>query len=144
MRQPQHFTTTWNATVGGKEVGRDTEQGDLAVSETRFIPIRVIAPSEESGGKTDGQITLTATIGATTHHDSFALRVFGEDRPGSGEIAMIDPDGLTGKMLANLGYTTRAWNGEAAPLVIVGRNALKEDPAAAARLEPYVRLEEEQ
>ncbi len=41
-------------------------------------------------------------------------------------------------MLADLGYTTRAWNGAAAPLVVVGRNALKQDPAAAARLEPYV------
>ncbi len=47
--------------------------------------------------------------------------------------------GLTSKMLANLGYTTRAWNGAAAPLVVIGRNALKDDPAVAARLEPYVR-----
>ena len=41
-------------------------------------------------------------------------------------------------MLANLGYTTHAWNGAAAPLVVVGRNALKDDPAMAAKLEPYV------
>ena len=37
-------------------------------------------------------------------------------------------NGLTSKMLANLGYTTRAWNGAAAPLVVIGRNALKNDP----------------
>jgi beta-galactosidase len=42
-------------------------------------------------------------------------------------------------MLASLGYTSRAWNGAAAPLVVVGRNTLRQDPAAAARLEPYVR-----
>ncbi len=59
-RQPQHFTATWTATVGGKEVGRGTEHGSLAVSEIRFIPIQVIAPAEEAGGKADGQITLTA------------------------------------------------------------------------------------
>ena len=58
---------------------------------------------------------------------------------GQGEIAVVDPDGTAGKMLASLGYTTRAWNGAAAPLVVVGRNALKEDPAMAARLETYVR-----
>ncbi len=54
------------------------------------------------------------------------------------EIAVIDSDGTAGKMLAKLGYTTRAWNGAAAPLVVVGRNALKEDPTAT-RLEAYVR-----
>jgi beta-galactosidase len=134
-RQPQHFTATWTAAVGEKEVGRDTKQGSLAVSETRFIPIQVIAPSEETGG----QITLTATIGGTTHRDTFAFRVFGEDRPGKREIAAIDPDGTARKMLADLGYTARAWNGAAASLVVIGRNALKEDPAAAARLEAHVR-----
>ena len=41
-------------------------------------------------------------------------------------------------MLANLGYTTRAWNGAAATLVVIGRNASKKDATAAARLEGYV------
>ena len=66
-----------------------------------------------------------------------AFRVFGKDRPGQGEIAVIDADGTAGKMLANLGYTTRAWNGGAAPLVVIGRNALKE--VTATKLEAYVR-----
>jgi beta-galactosidase len=138
-RQPQHFTAAWTAAVGGKEVGKGTKLGNLAVSETRFIPIQVIVPAVQSGGKVDGQIALTATIGETAHHDTFAFRVFGEDRPGKGEIALIDPDGTAGKMLADLGFTTRAWNGGAAPLVVIGRNALKDDPAAAARLDTYVR-----
>ena len=34
------------------------------------IPIQVAAPAEEAGGKADGQITLTATIGQTTHQDT--------------------------------------------------------------------------
>ncbi len=114
-RQPQDFTATWTATVGGKEVDKGEQHGRLAVSEIRFIPIQVTAPAEEAGGKADGQITLTATIGGTTHRDTFAFRVFGKDLPGSGEIAVVDPDGMTGKMLANLGYTTRPWNGAAAP-----------------------------
>jgi beta-galactosidase len=138
-RQPQLFRATWNAAVDGKEVGRGTEQGSLAVSETRFIPIQVVAPSEEADGKVDGQITLTATIGVSTHRNSFAFRVFGEDLPDSSQIAVLDPDGMTSKMLVNLGYTTGAWNGEAVPLVVVGRNGLKEDPTVAAGLETYVR-----
>ena len=124
--------------VGGKEVGTGTEHGSLAVSEIRFIPIQVIAPAEEAGGKADGQITLTATIGEATHRDTFAFRVFGEDRAGKGQIAVVDPDGMTSKMLADLGYATRAWDSES-PLVVIGRNALKQDPTVAAKLEAWVR-----
>ncbi|MGE5610772.1 MAG: sugar-binding domain-containing protein [Bacillota bacterium] len=137
-RQPQKFTASWAATVGGQEVGRGQLQGSLAVSEIRFIPFQFTAPAQEAGAKVDGQITLAATIGEAKHQDTFAFRVFGEDRPASGEIAVVDPEGLTRKMLGNLGYTTRAWNGEAAPLVVIGRNALKNDPAVGARLEAYV------
>jgi beta-galactosidase len=138
-RRPQNFTAAWTATVGGKQVARGEAQGSLAVSEIRFLPFQVIAPAEEAGARADGRITLTATIGATRHQDAFAFHVFGEDKPGGGPIAVVDPDGLTTKMLAELGYRTRPWDGAAAPLVVIGRNALRDDPAVAARLEPYVR-----
>ncbi|MGA3267404.1 MAG: beta-galactosidase [Verrucomicrobiota bacterium] len=138
MRQPQDFTATWTASVGGKEVGKGEEHGRLAVSEIKFIPFQITAPAVEAGGKTDGQITLASTIGPTKQQDTFAFRVFGGEPAGGGEIAVVDPDGMTTKMLANLGYTTRAWNGGAAPLVVIGRNALKDNPALAAKLEPYV------
>jgi beta-galactosidase len=137
--EPQHFTAAWTATAGGKPVGQGQAQGQLAVSEIRFLPFHVVAPAEEAGGKADGRITLTATIGAASHKDTFAFRVFGEDRPGRGEIAVVDPSGLTGRMLENLGYRTRPWRGEDVPLMVIGRNALKDDAALAARLEPYVR-----
>jgi beta-galactosidase len=138
-RHPQGFSATWTAMVGGKEVGGDTKRGTLAVSEIRLIPIQVIAPAEEAGGKADGQLTLTAAIGGTTHHDTFTFRIFGDDPPGKGEIAVVDTDGTAGKMLADLGYATRAWDGKAAELVVVGRNALKEDTEAAGKLEAFVR-----
>ncbi|MGO8928368.1 MAG: sugar-binding domain-containing protein [Limisphaerales bacterium] len=138
-RQPQNFTAAWAATVGGKEVHKGQIQGSLAVSEIRFIPFQVIAPAEKAGGEADGQITLAATIGEAKHQDTFAFRVLGEDMPEGEEIAIVDPNGTTSKMLANLGYRTRSWNGAAAPLVVIGRNALKGNPPVAARLEPYVR-----
>ncbi|MHB1033739.1 MAG: sugar-binding domain-containing protein [Pirellulales bacterium] len=138
-RQPQDFTAVWTVAVGGKDVGTGAQHGRLAVSEIRFLPIQVVAPSAEAGGKADGQITLTASIGQTTHRDTFVFRVFGEDPPAKADIALVDPDGTAGKMLASLGYTTSAWKGEAAGLVVVGRNALKNDPALAAKLQAYVR-----
>ncbi len=109
-RQTQSFTAGWIATVGGKEVGRDELRGNLAVSEIRLIPFQFTAPGVEAGGKTDGQITLAAAIGEGKHQDTFALRVFGEDRPGDGEIAAVDPEGVTTKMLADLGYKTHPWS----------------------------------
>jgi beta-galactosidase len=137
-REPQDFTAEWAATVGGKQVDKGQLSGSLGVGEIRFIPFQFAAPTEETGDKTDGQITLTSTIGNTKQHDAFTFRVFGQDPSAKGEIAVVDPDGLTSKMLTNLGYTTRAWNGSAAPLVVIGRNALKNDKAMAAKLEPYV------
>ena len=137
-RKPQDFTARWIATAGGKTVGKGELHGALTVSEICKLPIEITAPQVEAGGKADGQITLTATIGEAAHQDSFAFRVFGEDQPARGDIAMVDPDGLTSKLLKTLGYTPRTWNGAAASLVVVGRNALKDDPALAARLEPFV------
>jgi beta-galactosidase len=139
MRQPQDFTATWIATADGKTVGKGELRGRLAVSEIRKMPIEITAPQVEAGGKADGEIALTATIGAVTHHDTFAFRIFGAEPPCKGEMATIDPEGLTGKMLKALGYAPQTWNGETASLVVVGRNALKDDPAVASRLEPYVR-----
>jgi beta-galactosidase len=138
-RQPQNFTAAWAATAGGKEVDKGQMQGSLAVSEIRFIPFQVIAPAAVAGGKADGQITLAATIGETRHQDAFAFHVFGEDKAGSGKIAVVDLNDMTSKMLAHLGYRALPWNGAAAPLVVVGRNALKDDATVVARLEPYVR-----
>jgi beta-galactosidase len=137
-RQPQDFTATWTAFVGGKQIGGATEHGSMAVSEMRFIPIRIIAPAVESGDKVDGRITLNATIGEATHQDTFAFRVFGEEQSGKGRIAVFDPDGLTSKMLTDLGYETCAWDDEA-PLVVIGRNAFEQNPAIAPRLEAWVR-----
>jgi beta-galactosidase len=138
-RQPQPFTATWSATVGETGIGKGEIQGSLAVSEIRLIPFHVSTPVIEGSTKADGQIMLHATIGDTTHEDSFAFRVYGKDKVGAEEIVTVDPLGATSKMLTALGYQPRAWDGTPAPLVVIGRNALKEDPATAARLEPFVR-----
>lgn len=138
-RQPQSFTADWIATAGNKEIGRGRIEGSLAISEIRFVPFQFIAADVETGGKADGQITLTATVGKTTHHDAFTFRVFGDDIAGAGEIAVVDPKGLTSRMLTQLGYQLVPWNGGTARLVVIGRNALEDNPATAAMLEPYVR-----
>jgi beta-galactosidase len=145
-RQPQNFTADWTVTVAGKQVNSAKAHGNLAVSEIRFIPFQVIAPTEDAGSKVDGRITLNATIGETRHQDTFAFRVFGEDKPSSHQISVADANGRTIEMLASLGYRTSSIQPSDnppipsdAPIVVIGRNALKDDPVVAARLEPYIR-----
>ncbi len=137
MRLPQDFRGTWVATVGGNTVGKGELRGNLAVSEIRKIAIDIQTPEVRNNSKVDGEITLTATIGETTHHDTFGFRIFGAQQAAEGNIAVVDPHGVTGKMLTDVGYTPNTWIG-AAPLVVIGRNGLQDDPALAARLEEYV------
>jgi beta-galactosidase len=136
-RQPQDFTATWIATVAGKEMARNEVKGNLAVSEIRFVRLKLELPTGKIDGKLNGQIALAATIGKAVHHDSFAFHLFAEEKAARERVAVVDPAGLTSRMLASLGYQTQAWNG-AAPLVVVGRNALKDDPSLLPKLEPYV------
>ena len=138
-RHPEHFTATWTASAGGQTLDSGRMQGDLAVSEIRFIPFQFKAPAAPVEGNIDGQVTLAATIGETAHQDKFAFRVFGADRKGRGRIAVFDPEGRTQSMLTELGYSTRPWKGGQAPLVVIGRNGFKVDPEIGSKLEPYVR-----
>jgi beta-galactosidase len=142
-RQPQDFTAAWTATVGRKVVGRGALHGTLAVAETRLVPFRVTMPAMAAGQKADGQIVLTALIGKVRHDDAFPFRVFGGEPAvsavGTSPIAVVDPGGKTTAMLVGLGYHTRTWSGTAVRLVVIGRNALKNDPTTITRLEPYVR-----
>ncbi len=154
-RYPQNFTASWSARVNGTEVDKGQLHGSLAVSEIRFIPFHATAPAVNTSGKLEGQITLAATIGETTHQDTFAFRIFGEDKieerrrsqesgglGNGGGIAVVDPNRMTSAMLTNLGYEIRPWNGSAARLLVIGRNALTSTnprPSTLAALEPYVR-----
>jgi beta-galactosidase len=143
-RQPQPFNATWTVTIGGANADQGQLEGTLAVSEIRFVPLQTVAPAINAGDTRDGQITLQARIGDTSHQDSFSFPLFGEQPPGreptgSGWIAAVDPDGLTSKMLANLGYAIRPWDGAKAPLVAIGRHALQRDATAATKLESHVR-----
>lgn len=138
-RKPQNYKATWTATINGKTAGNGELSGTLDVSEIRKLPIEIKMPKVKAGNKADGQIVLTATIGEVTHNDTFAFRVFGKAQSLRGEIATVDPEGLTTKMLNGFGYKTHEWTGEAASLVVVGRNALKDNPATATRLESFVR-----
>ena len=78
---------------------------------------------------------LAATHRRDQHQDNFAFRVFGEEQAGQQRVRSpsLIRSGLTSAMLANLGYRIHSWNGADGPLVVIGRNALKDDAAMAAQ-----------
>lgn len=139
-REPQPFTARWSATAGGTGAGGGEVRGTLAVSEIRCVPLEFTAPDVRPGTTADGRITLAATIGEAKHDDDFTFRVFGNERPAGGEIATVDPEGFSDRMLVELGYTTRAWDGTSkAALVVIGRNAFKNSADLGGKLEAYVK-----
>ena len=90
--------------------------GSLAVSEIRFIPFQVIAPAV--GRRRQGRRPDHADRGHRREPSTrtpLPFACFGEDPPASGEIAVVDPNGMTGKMLTNLGYhdPSLEWRGRA-------------------------------
>jgi beta-galactosidase len=82
-------------------------------------------------------------IGARSHSDRFAFRVFTPTPQAKGEVAVYDPKGLTSAMLKAQGYTVANWQRTGRPQVlVVGREALSSSQNSAALLkdiEAYVR-----
>ncbi|HEX8833586.1 MAG TPA: hypothetical protein VF719_05265, partial [Abditibacteriaceae bacterium] len=138
-RSPQKYSFRWSANVDGKPVGQGSGNGTLAVAQTKFAPVRFSLPATLLNAKSDGEISLSATIGSVTHTDTFTFRAFANPATTSrGAIAVYDPAGDTTKLLRGMGYTPQAWNGAAVPLLVVGRKALTSSSKLPASLEAYV------
>jgi beta-galactosidase len=137
-RQTQDYQLSWAVDIEGETLKKGARKGRLAVSETLFLPIDWTTPSVLAGKTLNGSVTMSATIGETTHEDRFQFRVYGVNQASLGEIEVIDPDGMTSKMLNAMGYEVRTWEGESS-LVVIGRNALQHDPSIMAGLEEWVR-----
>jgi beta-galactosidase len=137
-RQPQDFAATWAAATAGNQLGRGETKGTLAISEIRFVPINFSLPASQPGD-VNGEIKLAANIGQSSHTDAFPFRVIGGADSANGPLDVVDQNDLTRQMLERLGYSTRPWTGGDAPVVVIGRNTLKQDIALAPRLEAFVR-----
>jgi beta-galactosidase len=139
QREPQPYTYQWTVTSNGKALASGQGRGTLREAQTAFFPIRFRTPEVGAGGKVDGQVRMTATVGSRSHQDTFAFRTFGPAPAAKGEVAVVDPEGKTTEVLRSLGYQPVAWTGSAVPLVVVGRNALVRDSAIVAKLESQAR-----
>jgi beta-galactosidase len=116
------------------------EEGTIDLAQTLFVPMKFDLPMNIQNGKVDGQITMSAEIGQTTHKDSFDFRVFAPPAPLSTKVAVYDPASQTADLLRRLGCSAHEWDQMTAePLIVIGRSALMARPVLLRELEPFVR-----
>ncbi len=140
-RQSQKFQANWTASVGGKQIAQDHFEGSIAPSEIRSVPFQVNLPDNLLDSKTaaaEGEIRLSSSIGDSTQTDKFPFRIIRKEKSIQVSVGLVDPSGRTRKMLEQLGFETQPWEGGATPLLVIGRNGLKERPTLAAQLEDFV------
>ncbi|WP_242032660.1 beta-galactosidase [Oscillatoria sp. FACHB-1406] len=130
-RQTQSFSLNWQVNIGGRSIATGKEAGNIEAAKTLFFPINATLPKVSA--KSNGEIILTAKIGNFPERsDRFPFRVFANPPAADRTLTVFDPVGKTSKMLQQLGYTVKAWNGGTADApIIIGREALSQASAAA-------------
>ena len=137
-RTPQTYKVSWSATLGGKPVGAGSGEGTIAPGTNVFLPMEIAIPPDITEPKTDGEITLKATIGESTLEDKFSFRVFGPSAPSKLTALLFDPVGKTSEMLKALGVSTKPWDGKpSAALLVIGREALSNMSKLPGDLQAY-------
>ncbi|HEX8238042.1 MAG TPA: hypothetical protein VF600_19030, partial [Abditibacteriaceae bacterium] len=137
-RAGQRYSFTWNAKVGNKVIASGTHSGTIDVAKNGIAPLQFVAPVVTR--KTDGVIGLTTKIGARSHKDSFAFRIWPRPQKVTGDVTVFDPQGRTTNMLRALGYRVLAWNGKSTKeMLVIGRNALSSGAKPPADLNAFVR-----
>ncbi len=113
----------------------DSREVSVETGEQERIPLRFDLPASLSPGKYELGATVRFSTGET-QEDSFTVHVMPRPRPPkpNGKIALFDPKGETGKLLAEMGIRCRAVGAtadvSAYDTLIVGKSALTIDGPA--------------
>ncbi len=131
------YKATWSATLGGRKLDGRSVTGKLDGAQDRFLPIQFKLPQVTE--KTGGKITLAATIAGRQFEDTFDFSAFPQPTPAEGTVAVFDRKGLSSKMLEELGYTVKTWDGNASGgLLVIGREAIKKNVKLPGDLKAFV------
>lgn len=129
-RQVLDYQASWQVTLGDRVLAEEEISGQLQIAEILKIPLTFTTPDEVQGDKVDGRITLTGRIGEQEHEDTFDFRVFTPLGAVSRTIHLFDPVGRTKKMLEQLGYRVKTWDGTVPMIrhevIVIGRQALSD------------------
>lgn len=139
-RAERQYTGTWRATLDGKEVATGRIAGRVGPATNVFAPVAFDLPGAVGGATRDGTLEIDVRIGEAVHKDAFAFRVFAPPTAAARAVATIDPRGLTTKMLRTAGVDVSPWSATGtSPVIVVGRQALDEDPQTLGSVEKQVR-----
>ncbi|MDA3963344.1 MAG: beta-galactosidase [Planctomycetota bacterium] len=129
-RHSQTVSYQWRVELAGAVIATGEDQLEIGSADDRLVAIDV--PLPVTNARSDGTISLTATIGNAKHEDQFAFRVYpAATRPGT-RLAVLDALGDTAAMLTKLGYTTETWDGTPSTLpLVIGRRQLSEHDVPA-------------
>lgn len=130
-RVRQRWQASWEIIVDGRVIAAGEKQGKIDVAENLFRPIRFRLPGAgrlAGKRKVDGEICLTASIGANRHSDIFHFRVFADAGDVGESVTLFDPADTSRGLLTGLGCRVSKWDGIRPPpenkLLLVGQNAL--------------------
>lgn len=132
-RQTVTAEASWSLDLPTTVSGQLT--AEVATGEQARLPVRINLPADLAPGTHELRVDVAFSNGER-QTDSFAVQVIAppEPVPAAGRIALFDPEGETGKLLAALGVTTDvvAANADLSGFetLVIGRRALTKDGPA--------------
>jgi beta-galactosidase len=139
-RAAQSYRVDSGTELDRRQISVGERTGQIGPAENLLVPVSFTAP--EAPTKSQGRITLEATIGIRRHRDEFAFRVIPDEAAADGtpSVQAFDPEGATTKLLRRLGYTLAPWAGKprTGQLVAIGWHALDGRTALPGSLEQHV------
>lgn len=129
-RQTVTAAADWSINLPTPLSGKLT--AEVPTGEQARLPLNIALPANLRPGRHELKVDVTFSTGAK-QSDTFPIEVIAppETVPATGRIALFDPEGESGKMLATLGVQTEPVTAKAVltgfDTLVIGRNALTID-----------------
>lgn len=116
------FTGRWRVVIDGGEVAGGALNGSVEAGGIRFLPISAELPAATT--IRGGAVELSLRFAEDEIADRLPIRIMPLAQPiQTGAVALIDPAGETGRMLARLGVPTVRWQADTTLPLVIGRRA---------------------
>lgn len=136
---PVRYDLALELQVDGRQPQRQVVQGEVAPGTVLRRPVALAAPELAAQQRAAGELRLSGSLAEHTIDERVTLGFFGPAEPGLPTVTVHDPRGASVALLHDLGYQVVEWSGGPVESLIVGRNALADEPQLLAQLEPAIR-----
>ncbi|MBN8526791.1 MAG: hypothetical protein J0M02_15775, partial [Planctomycetes bacterium] len=131
-RAEADWSVRWSVSAGGRRITGGDASGRLETGARIFVPIAADLPAVDA--PLDGEIACEGSLGGRPLSDRFAFRIHPVPHAGGWTVRTYGDGGSTA-LLRRLGTSTD----DAAPVRVIGRNALAGGEASLADHEAWVR-----